>query len=675
MKETKSLPAILGGRVVIMSKLLLLVALCFAIPALSYAQGPLAASYTPSIDTTCTHPQYAANVWMTDTMQKILQSNTTAATDSCYITIYATQGEFADFQVHVVAPSGGYSALTVSSTSFVQSSPSAYTIPAPSTSANNIVVYREAYIPVTTVTATASVYYNATGNYPDPLIPAIDPYFHQVTNAFPVSVAANNTQSAWVDVYIPPAAPSGFYLGSITVSNSGTTLATMPVVIGVWQWPSTQNSSMPATPTLPTQLQYGWGDFCYVTTGSIGSCPSYPGAGGNGNTGNTLADADGGVLFLDHRWTMNDPVESTSSYAGLLSGVASKFPSAKPILAGGAETTVNYRSGNNGWSTIASFMSTFGATKHPAGSTGTYPAVTPLSYAADEPGSTASNWTSICSQATSAHANSPAMPILVTTEIADMNDNSGTSGCSTQGVTNSVDIMVANITLLEPNGNNAPAGLTRSQYSSWLSHTNPDGITPSLWSYISCSDAGTCGNGTVGNSSYNYPNYNVDSRPAGNRAMEWMTYLHQQTGELYYYTTCLWESGCVAGGPKDPWLSVYSFGNNGDGTLVYPSTYLGTNHVTLQSGSALTTPLWIGDIRLKNMRDGGQDWEYMNALTVAGQGAYVTTQIQTWITNSYTYEYTGTGLQVARLALGTALHQLTYPATLLPPPSLSGTVQ
>ena len=78
---------------------------------------------------------------------------------------------------------------------------------------------------------------------------------------------------------------------------------------------------------------------------------------------------------------------------------------------------------------------------------------------------------------------------------------------------------------------------------------------------------------------------------------------------------------------------------------------------------------------LKHMRDGMQDWEYMNVLTKEGQGAYVTTQIQSWITNSYTYEYSGTGLQAARSKLGTTLHNLTYSAALLPPPTLSGTVQ
>ena len=666
MKEMKFLPAILGGRVFIMNKILLLIVLCLAIPAFSHAQGPLAASYTPSIDTTCSDSQYAANVWMTDTMQKILQSNTTAATNSCYITIYATQGEFADLQVHVVAPSGGYSALTVSSSSFVQSSPSSYTIPAPSTSSNKIVVYREAYITTTTKSNSGPAYYNTTGAFPDALIPTIDPYYHQTTNAFPVAVAANQTQSAWVDIFVPLAAPSGYYLGSITVSNSSTTLATLPVILAVWQWPSAQGGYMPTTPTLPSFMQFGWHNFCAVV---VGTCSD------------ANADSDGGVIFMDHRWTMTDPINTinSSQYAMLLGGGTTGVTTATSIIPGATTTGVNWRSLTGLWSE-QQFVTDFGSITYPSGSTGgstPYPKTTPFYQTADEPGNSSSAWASLCSAGTAAHAVTPSLATEATTTIAFANTYSGT---------NCLDIITVNVGTLEGNGSNNPTGLLRSTYNSWLSHSNPDGIKPMLWSYISCYST-PCGSGY--GAPYNYVNYAIDGRPASNRGMEWMTYFHQQTGELYYYTQCAWtgnsyNNGCGVALNNDPWTNQYFSGNNGDGTLAYPSSSGTTQHVTLQSGSQLTTQIWIPSIRMKHMRDGMQDWEYMNALTVAGQGSFVMNQIASssaptpgvgWITNSYTYDYTGTGLQAARLALGTALHQSTYPATLLPPPSLSGTVQ
>jgi Domain of unknown function (DUF4091) len=648
-------------------RMLLSFALLLTLPALGHAQDPLSPSYMPVINTNAA--DYPANIWVTDTMQKILQTGGTPGT-SHWGTFYGTQGEFVDFQVHVQAPSSGYSALTVSASAFTQTSPNSFTIPAPSTSSNSIVVYREAYVPVTTVTSTAPVYYNVTGNYPDPLIPAIDPYYHQVTSAFPVAVAANNNQSAWIDVFIPVGAPSGYYSGSITVSNGSSTLATLPIIIGVWQWPASQAGRMPGTSTLPTTTQYGWNDFCNAVGGS--SC--------NANN----AASDGAVLFMDHRWTMDDPIQGSGAQIAMqLGGTTAGVTTAVPIIPGAQTTGANYRCNNCGFgATVQAFATTFGSMKYPSGSTGTYPLITPFYYTADEPGTAASSWTGLCGLATTSHSANPPVATLITGYISAMNANSGTSGCTAQGVTNSVDIMVVPNFCIEPSamyvcsagegsqyptvGNNLPS------YSSWLSHSNPDGIRPSLWSYIACGGAGTCG-GAVGN--LNYPNYNVDSRPAGNRASEWMTYLHQQTGELYYYTTCEWETGCAAF--KDPWTGVNQFGNNGDGTLVYPSSWSAssTNHVTLQSGAALTNPLWIGSVRMKNMRDGMQDYEYMNVLAKTGQGSYVTTQIESWITNSYTYETSGSGLETARYNLGTKLHQLTYSTVLLPPPTLSGTVQ
>jgi len=635
---------------------------------------PLNSGFYPSVDNNCGDSQYDPDVWMSNVMEKIMQgSGTPNPGNACTIAVYATQGEFADFQVHVLAPSGGYAALTVTTSSFVQSAPSSFTIPAPSTSSNDVVVYREAYIPVTTKTSTSSVYYNQTGNYPDPLIPAIDPYFHQVTNAFPVVVNGGDNQSAWIDVYIPPTAPSGFYLGSVTVSNSGTTLATMPVVIGVWQWPASQGGRLPATPTLPTETQFGYADFCNAIYGGSGgtNCGAYPGAGGNANNGTILSDMAGAVLMMDHRWTMTDPaMGSASQNAGLWNGT-SALPAGvpSPILTGATITSQNYRGQTSVYGSEQGFATLFGAASWPFGSTGTYPKVSPEYYTADEPGSVASSWTSLCNLATSAHATNPPIATLITGYISAMNYNSGTSGCTAQGVENSVDIMVVPNMCLEPNamytcsageGGATPAvGNDRSTYDAWLSHSNPDGIQPSIWSYIACGSSGTCG-GAVGNLSY--PNYNVDSKASGNRAAEWVTYLNQQTGELYYYTTCEWETSCAA--EKDPWTGVYQFGNNGDGDLLYPSSWdlNGTpaQHVTLQNGSPLTTPLWIGDIRLKLMRDGGQDWEYMHALNAAGQGVFVTAQIASWVTNSYTFETTGSGLMAARCNLGAALHQLTY---------------
>jgi hypothetical protein len=692
MKVTKFSPAISAGLNLIMNKLLLLLVLCLAVTTFSQAQDPLSPSNLPVIDTNAA--DYPSNIWVTDTMQKV-QQQTGSPGSAHWGTFYGTQGEFIDFQVHVQAPAGGYSALTIAAGSFVQTTPASYTIAAPSASYNGTLVYREAYYHVSTITSAASVYYGTTGYYPDPLIPTIDPYHHQTTNAFPVAVTAGYNQSAWVDVFIPFGAPSGYYLGAITVSNNGTTLATLPIILAVWQWPSSQGGHMPATASLPSELQYGSGDFCnmnypgtlFNSTGCNVGTITYP----NGASG---ANVDGAAMFLDHRWSMNDPVSAgttsqASTYYGPLFG-GTNGVNVSTIIPGARSTGVRSVSISGSMQTWDTFVN---VTNRSA-----WPQLVNYDYTANEPGYAASSWTSLCNAATTDHGLNPPLATLITSYIQNMTYNAGTAGCTTQGVSNSVDIIVTGDTCLEPsgqyvcsagNGSQYPSvGLNLSAYSSWLSHTNPDGIKPSFWSYLACGNSGTCGNGTVGATyaNFSYANYNVDSKPAGNRVEEWLTYFHQQSGTLYYYATCSWETACGTTTQNDPWATnLYQFGNNGDGTLAYPSSYQCTsncgtdptpvNHVTQQNGSKLAVPIWVPRLVLKQMRDGMQDYEYLNALTVAGDSSYVNTQIQSWITNSYTYEYTGTGLQAARNSLGTKLHQLTYPTVLLPPPSLNGSVQ
>jgi glycosyl hydrolase family 123 len=685
MKARKFLPAISGGRVVIMNRLLLLIVLCLAIPALSPAQGPLAPSYMPSIDTTCSHPQYAANVWMTDTMQKILQTNTTAATNACYITIYATQGEFADFQVHVVSPSGGYSALTFASSSFVQSSPGSFTIPAPSTSSNNIVVWREFYSTVSTnTTSGASAYYNTTGAYPDGLGPNIDPWFHQPTNAFPVSVAANNTQSAWVDIYVPNNAPAGFYLGSITVSNSGTTIATMPVILGVWQWPASQGGHMPATSSLPTD----WG----ITSTAI-YCDTLYNGDPTGCPGEGTTMAQMATMFLDHRVTTMDAPQQTVTGSAPLSYLMSGSvnPSYTTILSGAAFTGVPWQNeayGAQAWDTL-----------YHANTPTPWSGVVSYSYpgSCDEP--TSSSMSSCISAGNTAHALSPPLPLMMTGIWCD--GISGGSSCvsNVSGAANAVDYWVVEQAIeFRNNTDGGGSGTSElSYYTNWRATTNPDGIARQLWSYESCGSAGTCSNGSKGPSDFNFCNDNIDGRPVANRCMEWMTFMNGEQGELAFANVCTWpgNGGCAysqSGTAQDPWVNAYAFGNNGSATDALPSTYNCSSssswaypqqkcpyaekiYVGTPSGASLATPLTLPTIRLKLKRDGFQDYEYLKALTNVGQGAYVTTQINSWITNRNSYEYTGTGLMAARLSLGTTLHQISYPTSLLPPPSLTGTVQ
>jgi hypothetical protein len=63
-------------------------------------------------------------------------------------------------------------------------------------------------------------------------------------------------------------------------------------------------------------------------------------------------------------------------------------------------------------------------------------------------------------------------------------------------------------------------------------------------------------------------------------------------------------------------------------------------------------------MRLKMIRDGMQDYEYLNMLTNSGQGVFATQEAVSFITNSYTFNNDPTALETSREALGTKIHQL-----------------
>lgn len=612
--------------------------LLLAIASKAQAQGdPLSSSNMPAIDTN--PADYPSNIWVTDTMQKVRQDAGSPGAVH-WGTFYGTQNEFVDFQIHVRAPAGGLPNLVISSSDFVNSK-TATTISAAST---NIIVYREAYINVNTrVTSVASTFYNALGYYPDALIPTVDPYHGQTTNAWPFNVAPNQNQSAWVDVHIPANAPSGYYLGSVAVKSGSAVLATLPIVIGVWQWP--KGGYMPSTASLASFTTTSWADMCIQAYGGYSACGAYPGSGGSADQAITLTLVDYATTMLDHRISAANPIYPPymtdftgleKYYGPLLNG------SAATILPGAKLTTASYAPGSLSY--IQNWMTEFT-------NKGWLPN-TLFNYNCDEPPAGCA-WSGINTKTATLRASTPPMPSLVTTNLTNATAN---------GVLNGIDIMVPIINDLDPQG----GSLQRSAYNTWLAgNTGPKRL---LWSYQSCSSSGTCSNGTVGGSQATWPNYDIDGTPAANRAMEWMSFRNGVSGELYYNTTGCWQGNSCGVIPSDPWVGQYNFGGWGDGNLSYPG-------IPAKVGAGVTIPFWVPSIRIKQIRDGMQDYEYLTALTAAGQGAIVSAQISSWITSSSSFETTGAGLQKARAAMGQALHQLSYTGVLMPPSGLTATVQ
>ncbi|MGB8653786.1 MAG: hypothetical protein WCD23_04645, partial [Candidatus Acidiferrales bacterium] len=337
---TSSRPAkapshISGRRRAIIEKLLLVALLCLALPFLAQAQAsdPLAPGNQPTIDENSA--DYPANVWVTGPLAKVLQ-NTGAAGTVKWAIVYATQNEIQGFQIHINANAGAISNYSVTMSDLVNSQTSTHI----SASSNSIVVYREAYMDLTSVSNSASVtFYNTTGYYPDILIPAVDPYYGQTTNAFPFTIASGNNQSVWVDVHVPPTAPSGYYSGTATLKTGSTVLATLPVVYAVWQWPN--GGFMPSTSSLPSYNSTQWADMCVQAYGSYSACGAWPGAAGNPDTGVTLSIEDFTTIMLDHRISSPNPAypPPSANLTAFETNFGPAFNGTAPTLLSGAKLT------------------------------------------------------------------------------------------------------------------------------------------------------------------------------------------------------------------------------------------------------------------------------------------------------------------------------------------------
>jgi hypothetical protein len=683
MKAMKSLAAFARRQTVKVNRLILLLVLCLAVSTALRAQDPLNPANMPVIDTTCT--DYPSNVWVTSSLVKVYQNAGTppgcSSGQQQWITVYGTQNEIVDFQIHFHDTGAGTSGYQVTVSSFTQSSPGSFTIASPSASARDIVVYAEAYINVTSSSAGgqgSTPSYNwimiPTGEIPDILVPAIDPYYHQTTNAFPINVGAGNNQSAWVDIHIPTTALSGYYKGTVTVqkgctgpypSSGCSTVTTLPIVLAVWQWPG--GGYMPSTATLQSYHIIGDGSACgaFYNTAYGAGCNAWPGSGGSATMAAELSKIDFGNLYLDHRLsgpnTIYPPPESGSfsnfeTYFGpLMNGTSNT------ILPGAKVTALQYVSGSTFQQWTTEFQSKGWLS-------------TLFNYSCDEPPNGCA-WATIYSNAQNLHAANPGMAALVTTSFSRMTPSVETAACgSSTCLDNSVDWMVVNIIDMDKSA----GGITRANYNTWLAGSSNIGNPPTrrLWSYQACDSTG-CGSGAVGS---NASSYAIDVTPVSHRAMEWDTFLNQQQGELYFNDTICW--GVCASNNGDPWQGVNYNGTNGDGTLIYPGRQIGTP--TGFSNVGVTNPILLPSVRLKDIRDGMQDYEYLNVLSNNGKGSVATAAINSWITSpglpfnntlapvpsAYTSD-----LPDARYTLGTAMHQLTYPPVLLPPPSLTGALQ
>jgi hypothetical protein len=337
--------------------------------------------------------------------------------------------------------------------------------------------------------------------------------------------------------------------------------ADVPVSLTVWDF------AIPSTSTLKSAFGMAWNGPCMGH--GDGSC--------SGGASDLALRARYVQAALDNHVSIHAPFGSATISSGGVADWGAFDQYAGPFLDGTAKTrlvgakltsaSVNGPSGatqDQGWS------SHFAAKGWSA---------LLFDYVCDEPPATCA-WSDITPRDDAAHSVSPSVTTLVTTTTAEAAANGATG----------IDLFTPVVNFVEGKPTDGEwAGNQRSKYG------------PTIWWYQSCMSYGCGPGGTM----TGWPTMAIDADATRNRAMEWLSYIYDVSGELYYETTYAYFGG-------DAWTNQFYFGGNGDGTLFYPGT-------VAKIGGATEIP--VESLRLKMIRDGMEDYELLHLATTLGFGA------------------------------------------------------
>jgi hypothetical protein len=512
------------------------------------------------------------------------------------IALSCAQNEFCAFQLAVTAPAGG--SVTVNDVTLGNlTSACGSTLDASAS-----LVYREGFLDITTPSNSAGL----TGQWPDPLVPKVDAFYQETRNAFPATVAAGQTQAFWVELLIPTGQAPGTYAGTVTVTPAGGSAAPVAVSIQVRAF------ALPSTSSLGSAYGFDWD----------GPCVGHFGGYGAPNCDDQQLEALNALYFqdaLNHRLSISalvyappitngqgDFTTFDTLYGPFLDGTVL---TGKNQLKGAKLTTIAYV-GDQVSASYAAWASHFKAN-------GWFDRV--FDYTCDEPPNGCA-WTDIPARAAIVHGGDPLFRTLTTTSVQAAQAN---------GVLSSLDILVPIINYMDGSPDDPYPGDQRASYDTFLQ--TPDTL---LWMYQSCEPSSSCADKTVGGTP-GYPTMFIDEPALTNRMMQWMDFTYQVSAELYYDTTY-----AMSQASQDSWTTQYEFGNNGDGSIWYPgkpSVIGGTHDIPVES------------LRMKMLREGMQDYEYLDLLTTLGDGAFAQAQLAKVVTAAGDFTADPSVLEQARL--------------------------
>jgi len=412
----------------------------------------------------------------------------------------------------------------------------------------------------------------------------------ETRRSFPVSIARNATRTFLVEIHVPPGTSTGLFHGMLLVTaSSGHSAVTQSISVDL----HVRSFTLPSTSSLRSNLRLSVDEICRAHGDTIGSfCPDQAGFRRWARLyGRFLLDHRLSSWLSDALYTLPDGTpDYPTSQASFLAAYQSLINGSDPYsrLAGARLTAIAYpylRSTD----TDAVMTSKLQAWAVFSRAQGDWFDRT-VFYTVDEPDFQAPGWDTAIHWANVAHGADPGFKVLLTAPIDTYATHAGTSS----GVAN---IIAPVVDQLDNRSGTTHYGNQRPSYDAFLAFDPRN----ELWAYQSC-DSHSC-TSTSDPSIYGWPSLVVDATAVQARAEPWMHYIYGVTG-LHYFDSVLhlsraWDMN-----------GMTDFTGNGDGTLLYPGTPTAVAGGSSQ-GIGGTTNIPLASTRLKSLRDGLEDYEYL----------------------------------------------------------------
>jgi glycosyl hydrolase family 123 len=503
--------------------------------------------------------------------------------------LVAARNEFVSFQVGLHGGAAGLTGVSAQLTAL--EGPSRI-------EGNSITLYQEVFLDITQHSTPDS----QLGPWPDGLLPDVDETVGEKRRAFPFDIPAGEARAIWVDVLVPMKAPPGQYKGTVLVTADNGYKSKVQVHLTV------VDALLPSTPSLRTAFLLWPPHVCRAYTGT-------PDCGEE-----TLVPLLQMFhrMALEHRltlasafprvpgqatWNLPDWETFEARWGAFLDGtVPLRLPGARmtswqylgpPTAEGLAQFQEEARS--RGWLSRA------------------------FDYVGDEPPYGIS-FQDVEQRATLSRQAAPEVNTLLTSTITDL---------ETYGLVGLIDSIVVLVNYMD--GTRPPyVGNQVEGYTDFVALPNRE-----LWMYQSCMSQGCVASeyAPENQPGQGWPSYMIDRQATKARALEWVSFLEGATGELYYQTVGMLSTA---------WTNQFRFNGNGDGTLFYPGT---------PSSIGGSTAVPLPSIRLKLIRLGIQDYEWLEAVSDAGDPEFARGVARRLIPAAWRVPDDGAAFDAARLCL------------------------